>query len=72
MRLKVGDKVIENDGICVIVYEIVKVSRGKAIGRTEYEGKPYFTAYKAKQNDKDNIATFVSVPGDLTIRKLAR
>lgn len=72
MRLKVGNKVIENDGICVVVYEIVKVSRGKAIGRTEFEGKFYFTAYKEKQNDKNNIETFIPVPGDLTIRKLAR
>lgn len=46
MKLKVGDQIIENDGICVIVYKIVKVSGKKAIGETEFEGKIYPTAYK--------------------------
>lgn len=72
MRLKVGDKIIENDGICVIVYEIVKISGKKAIGHTKFEGKVYPTAYKTKQKDPENIETFVSIPGDLTIRKLVK
>ena len=72
MKLKVGDQIIENDGICVIVYKIVKVSGKKAIGQTEFEGKTYPTAYKTYQKDPDNIETFVSVPGDLTIRKLVK
>lgn len=72
MRLKVGDKIIENDGICVIVYEIVKISGKKAIGHTEFEGKVYPTAYKTNQKDPENIETFVSIPGDLTIRKLVK
>lgn len=72
MKLKVGDKIIENDGICVIVYEIVKISGKKAIGHTEFEGKVYPTAYKANQKDPENIETFASIPGDLTIRKLVK
>lgn len=72
MKLKVGDQIIENDGICVIVYKIVKVSGKKAIGETEFEGKIYPTAYKTHQKDPENIETFISVPGDLTIRKLVR
>ena len=69
MKLKVGDQIIENDGICVIVYKIVKVSGKKAIGETELEGKIYPTAYKTHQKDPENIETFISVPGDLIIRK---
>lgn len=72
MKLKVGDQIIENDGICVIVYKIVKVSGKKAIGETEFEGKIYPTAYKTHQKDPENIETFISVPSDLTIRKLVR
>lgn len=72
MKLKVGDQIIENDGICVIVYKIVKVSGKKAIGETEFEGKIYPTAYKTHQKDPENIETFISVPNDLTIRKLVR
>ena len=72
MKLKVGDQIIENDGICVIVYKIVKVSGKKAIGETKFEGKTYPTAYKTHQKDPENIETFISVPGDLTIRKLVR
>lgn len=72
MKLKVGDKIIENDGICVIVYEIVKVSRKKAIGHTKFEGKVYTTAYKTNQKDSESIETFVSTPGDFTIRRLVK
>lgn len=72
MRLKIGDKIIENDGICVIVYEIIKIEGKKAIARTEFEGKTYPTVYKTKQKDPDNIQPFNATPGDLTIRKLAR
>ena len=72
MKLKVGDQIIENDGICVIVYKIVKVSGEKAIGETEFEGKTYPTAYKTHQKDPENIEAFISVPGDLTIRKLVK
>lgn len=72
MKLKIGDQIIENDSICVIVYKIVKVSGKKAIGETEFEGKIYPTAYKTYQKDPENIETFISVPGDLTIRKLVR
>lgn len=72
MKLKVGDQIIENDGICVIVYKIVKVSGKKAIGETEFEGKIYPTAYKTHQKDPENIETFISVPDDLTIRKLVK
>lgn len=72
MRLRIGDKIIENDGICVLVYEIVKVSGRKAIGHTEFEGKIYPTAYKRKQKDPENIEPFNPLPGDLTIRKLVR
>ncbi len=72
MKLKVGDQIVENDGICVIVYKIIKVAGKKAIGETEFEGKTYPTAYKTHQKDPENIETFISVPGDLTIRKLVR
>ena len=72
MKLKVGDQIVENDGICVIVYKIVKVSGKKAIGETEFEGKIYPTAYKTHQKDPENIETFISIPNDLTIRKLVR
>lgn len=72
MELKVGDQIIENDGICVIVYKIVEILRNKAIGHTEFEGKIYPTAYKVRQKDPDNIETFISIPGDFTIRKLVR
>lgn len=72
MELKVGDQIIENDGICVIVYKIVEISGHKAIGHTEFEGKIYPTAYKVRQKDPDNIETFISIPGDFTIRKLVR
>ena len=72
MKLKVGDQIVENDGICVIVYKIVKVSGKKAIGETEFEGKIYPTAYKTHQKDPKNIETFISTPNDLTIRKLVR
>ena len=72
MKLKVGDQIIENDGICVIVYKIVKVTGKKAIGETEFEGKVYPMAYKTHQKDPENIETFISVPGDFTIRKLVR
>lgn len=72
MKLKIGDKIIENDGICVIVYEIVKIEGKKAIGKTEFEGKVYPTVYKTKQKDLDDIQTFNTIPGDLTIRKLVR
>ncbi len=72
MKLKVGDQIIENDGICVIVYKIVKVLGKKAIGETEFEGKIYPTAYKTHQKDPENIETFISIPCDLTIRKLVR
>lgn len=72
MKLKVGDQIVENDGICVIVYKIVKVSGKKAIGETEFEGKIYPTAYKTHQKDLENIETFISIPNDLTIRKLVR
>lgn len=72
MKLKVGDQIIENDGICVIVYKIVKITGKKAIGETEFGGKVYPTAYKTHQKDPENIETFISVPGDLTIRKLVR
>lgn len=72
MKLKVGDQIVENDGICVIVYKIVKVPGKKAIGETEFEGKIYPTAYKTYQKDPENIETFISIPNDLTIRKLVR
>ena len=72
MKLKVGDQIVENDGICVIVYKIVKISGKKAIGETEFEGKIYPTAYKTHQKDPENIETFISIPNDLTIRKLVR
>lgn len=72
MRLKIGDKIIENDGICVIVYEIAKIEGNKAIGKTEFEGKEYLTAYKTEQKNPEDIQTFNVIPGDLTIRKLVR
>ena len=72
MKRKVGDQIVENDGICVIVYKIVKVTGKKAIGETEFEGKVYPMAYKTHQKDPENIETFISVPGDFTIRKLVR
>lgn len=72
MKLKIGDKIIENDGICVLVYEIVKIEGRKAIGETEFEGKVYPTAYRTKQKDPDDIKPFNITLGDLTIRKLIR
>lgn len=72
MKLKVGDQIIENDGICIIVYTITEILGKKAIGQTEFEGKTYPTAYKTYQKDPENIEPFLSTPGDLTIRKIVK
>ena len=74
MKLKVGDKVIENDGISIIVYTIIKVDGKRAIAKTEFEGKTYFTAYKTRYWSDDNIHPWIEKRGtnDLTIRRLAK
>ena len=72
MKLKIGDKIVEDDGICIIVYEIVDVTGDVATGHAEFEGKKYPILYKAKQKDPDNIELYKPFPGDLTTRKLIR
>lgn len=72
MKLKVGDQIVENDGICVIVYKIVEIRGKRAIGETEFEGTTYPAVYKTHQKDPKNIETFISVPGDPTSRRLVR
>lgn len=72
MKLKVGDIIIENDGIVTLVYRIIKVVGNKAIGESEFQGKAYHTAYKARYFDKEHIRPFAKATfNDLTIRRLA-
>ena len=70
MELKVGDKVVEDDGIVTIVYEIVRVLGRKSIGMTDFEGRPYFTAYRTKYRNPNHIRTYYKVSGDYTKRRL--
>lgn len=39
MKLKVRDQIIENDGICVIVYKIVKISGEESYRRNRARRK---------------------------------
>lgn len=73
MKLKVGDIVIEDDGIVTLVYKIIKVDNKKAIGESEFEGKKYLTFYKPRYFRRDRIHPFIEQKGvkDLTIRRLA-
>lgn len=70
MKLKIGDKVIEDDGIVVLVYEIVRVEGKKAIGASEFEGKTYYTEYKTRYTSRKDIRKFNQSPDDLTLRYL--
>lgn len=70
MDLKIGDKVVEDDGIVTIVYEIIRILGRKAIGMTEFEGRPYFTAYKTKYRNPNHIRTYYKVEDDKTERRL--
>ena len=72
MKLKIGDKIIEEDGIVTIVYTITRIEGKKAIGETEFEGKKYSTAYKTKYFRKNHIHPYIEKKGfnDLTLRRL--
>lgn len=72
MKLKIGDKIIEEDGIVTIVYTIIKIEGKKATGETEFEGKKYLTAYKTKYFSKNHIRPYIEQKGfnDLTLRRL--
>lgn len=72
MKLKVGDKILEDDGIVIIVYTVTKIKGKKAIAETEFEGKVYPTAYKTRYTDKNEVHPFIEVKGliDTTVRRL--
>ena len=72
MKLKIGDKIIEEDGIVTIVYTIIRVEGKRAIGEAEFEGKKYLTAYKTKYFRKNHIRPYIEQKGfnDLTLRRL--
>lgn len=74
MKLKVGDIVLEEDGIVTLVYKIIRVDGKKAIGESEFEGKKYLTVYKTKYFRRDRIHPFIEQKGikDLTTRRLAK
>lgn len=74
MRLKVGNRIIEEDGIVTIVYTVVRIEGRKAIAETEFEGKTYQAAYKRKFYSPDNIHPWVELKGltDNCTRKLIR
>ena len=72
MKLKVGDIVIEDDGIVTLVYKIIKVDNKKATGGAEFEGKKYLTFYKPRYFRRDRIHPYIEQKGfnDLTLRRL--
>ena len=71
MRLRGGNKVIENDGIVTIVYEIVEVKGKVALGATQFEGQTYYTTYQRKYLDPKEIRPVRHNPLDFTRRELA-
>ena len=74
MKLRVGDKIIENDGISIIVYTVIKIAGRRAIAKTSFEGKTYLTAYKKWCWSKGSVRPWIEKKGvnDLTIRRLIR
>lgn len=72
MKLKVGDRVVEDDGITILVYEIVWVDGKKAGGRTEFEGHDYYTTYLADYTNRKDIRKPNQSPADLTRRYLPK
>lgn len=74
MELKIGDKILDDDGIARFIYTIVKINEitlGKvAIGETTFEGKTYQMVYWAKYEDPKNIRPLTSVLNDFTRREL--
>lgn len=72
MKLKVGDTVIEDDGIVTLVYKIVRVENGIATGVSEFEGKSYYTIYRARYLNRKHIKRAKPFRGDLTRIYLAK
>lgn len=74
MKLRVGDKVIEQDGIITLVYTITQVRGNKALAESEFEGKKYPTAYKSRYTNPDSIQPWRRLKDypDLTIRKVIK
>ena len=70
MKLKVGDRVIENDGIVILTYEIVRVDGKIAIGASQFEGKTYYTEFLTKYWSRKRILKPNQSPTDFTIRYL--
>lgn len=72
MKLKVGDTVIEDDGIITLVYKIVRVENGIATGVSKFEGKTYYTMYRARYLSRKHIKRAKPFRGDLTRIYLAK
>ena len=72
MKLKIGDKVKEDDGIVTIVYTIKEVTGGIALGVTEFEGKEYPTYYKSHYKSPLLIQPLYPRPDDVTRRILLK
>lgn len=72
MKLKVGDIVIEDDGIIVLVYKITRIEGRVAIAASEFEGKTYYTRYRVRYLNRKHIRRDKPFRGDLTRIYLAK